>query len=174
LGVLNDAFHARYLIYYYALFFTFLLFLQPLFLNGARSQLTNISDRKQTEIQLKHINEELLRATKLKDEFLANMSHELRTPLNSILGLSNALGEKLLGSLNEKQLKAIGTVESSGEHLLSLINDILDLSKISSGMMELDIAPISVKNLCDSSLVFVKQQAFQKQVQIDSKIPPLM
>ena len=138
---------------------------------GYIGTLTNISDRKQTEIQLKHINEELLRATKLKDEFLANMSHELRTPLNSILGLSNALGEKLLGSLNEKQLKAIGTVESSGEHLLSLINDILDLSKISSGMMELDIAPISVKNLCDSSLVFVKQQAFQKQVQIDSKIP---
>ena len=102
------------------------------------------------------------------------MSHELRTPLNSILGLSNALGEQVLGSLNERQTKAIGTVESSGEHLLSLINDILDLSKISSGMMELDIAPISVKNLCDSSLVFVKQQAFQKQVQIDSKIPPLM
>jgi CheY-like chemotaxis protein len=99
------------------------------------------------------------------------MSHELRTPLNSILGLSNALGEQILGSLNERQTKAIGTVESSGEHLLSLINDILDLSKISSGMMELDITSVSVKNLCDSSLVFVKQQAFQKKVQIDSKIP---
>ena len=132
---------------------------------------TDLSDRKQVEIQLQQINEELLRATKLKDEFLANMSHELRTPLNSILGLSNALGENLLGSLNERQIKAIGTVESSGEHLLSLINDILDLSKISSGMMELDVSSVSVQNLCDSSLVFVKQQAFQKQVQINSNIP---
>ena len=99
------------------------------------------------------------------------MSHELRTPLNSILGLSNALGEQVLGSLNERQTKAIGTVESSGEHLLSLINDILDLSKISSGMMELNTESVSVKNLCDSSLVFVKQQAFQKQVQLNSNIP---
>jgi PAS domain S-box-containing protein len=131
----------------------------------------DISDRKQAEAQLQQINKELLRATKLKDEFLANMSHELRTPLNAILGLSNVMGEQVLGSLNEKQLKAIGTVESSGEHLLSLINDILDLSKISSGMMELDTESVSVLNLCDSSLVFVKQQAFQKKVQIDSKIP---
>lgn len=131
----------------------------------------DLSIRKQTEIQLLKVNDELLRATKLKDEFLANMSHELRTPLNSILGLSNALGEQLLGSLNEKQTKAIGTVESSGEHLLSLINDILDLSKISSGMMELNAESVSVKNLCDSSLVFVKQQAFKKQVQLNSNIP---
>ena len=99
------------------------------------------------------------------------MSHELRTPLNSILGLSNALGEQVLGSLNERQTKAIGTVESSGEHLLSLINDILDISKISSWMMELNTESVSVKNLCDSSLVFVKQQAFQKQVQLNSNIP---
>ncbi len=95
--------------------------------------------RKQTEAELLRVNQELLKATKLKDEFLANMSHELRTPLNSILGLSEVLKEQLLGTLNDKQLSAIGTVESSGTHLLSLINDILDLSKISSGMMELHI-----------------------------------
>jgi signal transduction histidine kinase len=132
----------------------------------------DISDRKQAEIQLQLANQELLRATKLKDEFLANMSHELRTPLNSILGMSESLQEEVLGSLNEKQLKAIATVESSGEHLLALINDILDLSKISSGMVELDIAPVSVKNLCTSSLVFVKQQAFNKRIQIYSHILP--
>ncbi|PZO38291.1 MAG: hypothetical protein DCF19_16560 [Pseudanabaena frigida] len=131
----------------------------------------DISDRKQTEIQLLQTNEELMRATRLKDEFLANMSHELRTPLNAILGLSNALSEQILGSLNEKQLKSIATVESSGEHLLSLINDILDLSKMSSGMMELSIESVSIKNLCDSSLVFIKQQAFQKRVRIISNIP---
>ena len=131
----------------------------------------DVSDRKQVEIQLQLANQELLRATKLKDEFLANMSHELRTPLNSILGMSESLQEEVLGSMNEKQLKAIATIESSGEHLLSLINDILDLSKISSGMMELDITSVSVKNLCDSSLVFVKQQAFKKRIQIYSNIP---
>jgi len=132
---------------------------------------SDLSDRKQAEAQLQKINEELLRATKLKDEFLANMSHELRTPLNSILGFSESLKEEVFGSLNEKQLKAIATVESSGEHLLALINDILDLSKISAGMMTLDIASISVKNLCSSSLVFVKQQAFNKRIQIHSHIP---
>ena len=132
----------------------------------------DISDRKQAETQLKLANQELLRATKLKDEFLANMSHELRTPLNSILGLSESLQDEILGSLNANQLKAIATVESSGEHLLSLINDILDLSKMSSGMMILDIEPVSVQNLCDSSLTFVKQQAFQKSVQINSNVPP--
>ena len=133
---------------------------------------TELSIRKQTELQLLRANDELLRATKLKDEFLANMSHELRTPLNSILGLSEALQDQILGSLNEAQSKAIDTVVSSGEHLLSLINDILDLSKIVSGMMELDIAPVSVKNLCDSSLVFVKQIAFHKSIQVFSNIPP--
>ncbi len=132
---------------------------------------TDLSDRKQAEAQLQKINDELLRATKLKDEFLANMSHELRTPLNSILGFSESLKDEILGSLNEKQLKAIATVESSGEHLLALINDILDLSKISAGMVELDIASVSVKNLCSSSLVFVKQQAFNKKIQIHSHIP---
>jgi len=132
----------------------------------------DISDRKQAEAQLQKINNELLRTTKLKDEFLANMSHELRTPLNSILGLSESLKDEVLGSLNKKQLKAIATVESSGEHLLALINDILDLSKISAGMLELDIASVSVKNLCSSSLVFVKQQAFNKQIQIHSHVPP--
>jgi PAS domain S-box-containing protein len=132
----------------------------------------DISDRKQAEAHLLQANAELLRATKLKDEFLANMSHELRTPLNSILGLSESLQEEVFGLLNESQVRAIATVESSGEHLLSLINDILDLSKISSGMMELDIASVSVNNLCNSSLIFIKQQAFHKRIQVVSNIPP--
>ncbi|PZO42726.1 MAG: hypothetical protein DCF19_06755 [Pseudanabaena frigida] len=132
----------------------------------------DISDRKQAEMQLQKVNQELLRTTKLKDEFLANMSHELRTPLNSILGLSESLQEQILGSMNARQLKAIATVGSSGEHLLSLINDILDLSKISSGMMELNIESVSVQNICESSLAFVKQQAFQKRIQINRNIPP--
>ncbi len=131
----------------------------------------DITNRKLAELQIQQSNEQLLRSTKLKDEFLANMSHELRTPLNSILGFSESLKDEILGSLNPAQLKAITTVESSGEHLLALINDILDLSKISAGMVELEIASVSVKNLCDSSLVFVKQQAFNKKIQIRSHIP---
>ncbi|GBO55554.1 circadian input kinase A [Pseudanabaena sp. lw0831] len=136
----------------------------------AQSQ-QEIAERKQAQQQLTETNQQLARATRLKDEFLANMSHELRTPLNAILGLSNALKEQILGSLTESQLNAIGIVESSGEHLLELINDILDLSKISSGIVELKTEPTSVQNLCDSSLVFIKQQAFQKGLEIHSHIP---
>ena len=125
---------------------------------------------RQSYAQLSMMNAELTRATQLKDEFLANMSHELRTPLNAILGLSEALKEEILGSLSERQQKAIGTIEKSGRHLLELINDILDLSKISSGKMELNLSPIAVHKLCDSSLLFVRQQAFQKGVRVISDI----
>ncbi|MGI0494152.1 PAS domain-containing protein [Alkalinema pantanalense CENA528] len=130
-----------------------------------------ITDRKLAEARLQQTNEELARATRLKDEFLANMSHELRTPLNAILGLTEALQDQILGDLTPRQLKALGTIEKSGRHLLALINDILDLAKISSGKMELLLATVPVKSLCDSSLVFVKQQAFKKQIQLISNIP---
>ncbi len=132
----------------------------------------NISDRKQVEEQLLRTNQELIHATRLKDEFLANMSHELRTPLTAILGMSEVLHKQLLGSVNERQQKALGAISRGGRHLLELINDILDLSKISSGMMELDLNSVSVQNVCDSSLVYVKQQAFQKNIKIYSNITP--
>ncbi len=122
--------------------------------------------------QLSHINAELVRATRLKDEFLANMSHELRTPLNAILGLSETLLEDLLGPITPSQHTAISTIGRSGEHLLGLINDILDVSKIESGTLELDLAPVPIEQLCQSSLVFVKQQAFKKQIQLHSRISP--
>ncbi|MBD1912882.1 MULTISPECIES: PAS domain-containing protein [unclassified Leptolyngbya] len=130
----------------------------------------DITERKQYEVQLLQTNEELARATRLKDEFLANMSHELRTPLNAILGMSEALQEELLGSLNERQQQALSIVEKSGRHLLELINDILDLAKIASGNMELYLDSVLVENLCESSLLFVKQQAFQKGIKITSHI----
>ncbi len=122
--------------------------------------------------QLTHINAELIRATRLKDEFLANMSHELRTPLNAILGLSETLLEDVLGAITPEQRKAISIIERSGDHLLGLINDILDVSKIESGTLELDLAPVPIEQLCQSSLVFVKQQAFKKQIQLHSQISP--
>lgn len=139
----------------------------------------DITQRKQAEEQLRESSErislanaELARATRLKDEFLANMSHELRTPLNAILGLSEALQEEVYGTLTDKQRKSLATIEKSGQHLLDLINDILDLSKIESGKMSLQVTPVSLESLCESSLTFVKQQAHQKMIKLNSNIAP--
>jgi CheY-like chemotaxis protein/nitrogen-specific signal transduction histidine kinase len=121
---------------------------------------------------LHQTNGELARATRLKDEFLANMSHELRTPLNAILGMSEGLQEQIFGPINERQAKALNTIERSGSHLLELINDILDVAKIESGQVELDWVPISVAPLCQSSLAFIKQQALKKRLKICTQVPP--
>ncbi len=115
-------------------------------------------------------NEELARATRLKDEFLANMSHELRTPLNAILGMTEGLQEEVFGSVNEQQIKALKTVERSGSHLLELINDILDVAKIESGQIELEYTSIEVAHLCQSSMAFIKQQALKKRIQLDIRL----
>ena len=125
----------------------------------------------ETNQQLEISNQELARATRLKDEFLANMSHELRTPLNAILGMTEGLQEGVFGAVNEKQIKALQTVERSGSHLLSLINDILDVAKIESGQIELDYALTDVAALCQSSLAFIKQQSVKKRIQLEIKLP---
>ena len=135
------------------------------------SSVQDISDRKSAEAKLQLANQELMRATRLKDEFLANMSHELRTPLNSILGMNEALQEEIFGSINERQLKALRTVETSSTHLLALINDILDVAKIESGQINLDLAAVNIDSLCKSSLAFIKQQALTKRIQLIHKIP---
>ncbi|PZU91582.1 MAG: hypothetical protein DCE90_19530 [Pseudanabaena sp.] len=131
----------------------------------------DITDRKQAEIQLQRINEELIKATHLKDEFLANMSHELRTPLNAILGMTEILQEQIFGELNERQKQSLQTIEKSSNHLLELINDILDVAKIEAGQIHLSCQPSNVEALCQSSLVFIKQQAFSKKIQLESQIP---
>lgn len=110
-------------------------------------------------------------ANKAKSEFLANMSHELRTPLNAILGVSETLLDEIFGPINQRQKKAVGTIDKSGRHLLALINDILDLSKVESGSTELNTVSVSIKQLCESSLLFVKQQAVQKNIHLLSEIP---
>lgn len=137
-----------------------------------------IITRKRGEEALRDSNEklsitngELARATRLKDEFLASMSHELRTPLNTILGMSEGLEEEVFGSLNNRQVKAIATIARSGKHLLELINDILDLSKIEAGKLELQLTNISVRNLCESSLTFVKLMALNKNIVLSANIP---
>jgi PAS domain S-box-containing protein len=128
------------------------------------------AELRQTNKQLANTNLELARATRLKDEFLANMSHELRTPLNAILGMSEGLLEDVFGSINERQAKAIATIERSGRHLLELINDILDLSKIESGKLELQLSDVCVSSLCDASLALVKQMALKKNIRLQTHI----
>jgi PAS domain S-box-containing protein len=116
--------------------------------------------------ELNKANAELERANRAKDEFLANMSHELRTPLNSIIGLSESLLEQRRGALNDNQQKSLEMIEASGGHLLELINDILDLSKIEAGKFDFYPQPISLDEFCRSCLAFVKTQAYKKSITV--------
>ncbi|MFM8321769.1 MAG: ATP-binding protein, partial [Chloroflexota bacterium] len=100
---------------------------------------------------------------RLKDEFLASMSHELRTPLTGILGLAESLQFQTYGELNERQIKCLSIMESSGRHLLDLINDILDLSKIEAGKMSVDLEACRVSDICRSSLQLIKGMATKKR-----------
>jgi PAS domain S-box-containing protein len=142
---------------------------QPKQIIGAALEMT---ERKLMEAELRQTNAELAHATRLKDEFLANMSHELRTPLNAILGMSEGLLEEVFDETSDRQKQAIKTIERSGKHLLELINDILDLSKVEAGKLELQLAPVACNYLCDSSVTFVKQQALKKNIRLSVEIPP--
>lgn len=119
---------------------------------------------------LSRANSNLARALRVKDEFLANMSHELRTPLNAILGLSESLSEQVAGPLNEKQSKYLSTINESGHHLLSLINDILDLAKIEAGQITLDINKVDINSVCQASLRMIKQLAQKKNQEVSFEI----
>jgi signal transduction histidine kinase/CheY-like chemotaxis protein len=123
--------------------------------------------------KLSAANAALEKATRLNDEFLASMSHELRTPLTGILGLSEALELQTFGPLNDRQLKSVKTIESSGRHLLELINDILDLSRIEAGRLDLQIEPCSIAEICKSSLQLVKGMAHQKKQNISFCMNPV-
>lgn len=122
--------------------------------------------------ELSTANTALEKAARLKDEFLASMSHELRTPLTSILGLAEALQTQIYGPLNEKQSHSLATIAQSGQHLLELINDILDLSKIEAGQFELHTAPCSVDEICMASLQIIKGMAQQKHQSVGFTINP--
>ena len=109
-------------------------------------------------------------ANRHKSEFLANMSHELRTPLNAIIGFSEVLGERLFGELNEKQAEYTDDILSSGRHLLSLINEILDLSKVEAGRMELEVAAFDLPLAIDNARTFVRERATKHGINLDVTI----
>ncbi|MCH8836935.1 MAG: PAS domain S-box protein [Candidatus Marinimicrobia bacterium] len=109
-------------------------------------------------------------ATQAKSEFLANMSHELRTPLNAIIGFSEILSDQTFGELNQKQLKYTHNVLTSGNHLLALINDILDLSKVEAGKMELEHSTIAINSLLGDSLVMIREKALKHGIGLEVRL----
>ena len=133
-------------------------------LQGVFASATDVTELKRFERTLQQKNVELEGASRMKSEFLANMSHELRTPLNAIIGFSEVLKDGLMGEMSDQQRKSIGEIFSSGQHLLSLINDILDLSKVEAGKMTLDLEPVQVSSLFVNSLSIVRQKAAARHV----------
>jgi signal transduction histidine kinase len=105
-----------------------------------------------------------------KSDFLANMSHELRTPLNAVIGFSEILRDKYFGTLNEKQADYINDILESGKHLLSLINDILDLSKIEAGKVEFEPSKVNIKELLEDSLIMVKEKCMKHEIDLGINI----
>lgn len=122
---------------------------------------------RQQTAELRSANTELAQAAKAKDEFLANMSHELRTPLTAILGMSELLESQVKGPMNETQIRYTQTIMDSGQHLLSLINDILDLAKIEAEKLEISINSVYVNEICNSCLFMIRPIAQSKNIQLD-------
>src|SRR3954463_1810093 len=140
-------------------------------LQGVFAAARDVTELKLFEQRLQQKNGELEEASRMKSEFLANMSHELRTPLNAIIGFSEVLGDGLIGDLSEQQKKFIGDIFSSGKHLLSLINDILDLSKVEAGKMMLDLESVQISSLLANSLSIIKEKAAARHIQLITDAP---
>jgi signal transduction histidine kinase len=113
-------------------------------------------------------------ANQHKSEFLANMSHELRTPLNAVIGFSEVLQQGMVGGLNDKQGEYVNYIHTSGSHLLSLINDILDLSKVEAGRMELDLVTFSVPLAIDNALTLIKERATRHGLALECVLDPVV
>jgi PAS domain S-box-containing protein len=141
-------------------------------LQGVFAAARDITERKRFDRTLQEKNIELEHATRMKSEFLATMSHELRTPLNAIIGFSEALKDGLMGKLADSQQECIADIFGSGQHLLSLINDILDLSKVEAGMMTLELEPVDLGGLLAGSLGIVREKAAAQRISLELETDP--
>jgi len=135
-------------------------------LQGVVAAARDVTELKHFEHTLQEKNAELEGASRMKSEFLANMSHELRTPLNAIMGFSEVLKDGLVGTMTDQQRGLIGNIFGSGQHLLALINDILDLSKIEAGKMTLDLEPVQVSTLFANSLSIIREKAAARRIRL--------
>ncbi len=141
--------------------FPFVAYMSPITrdgkIKGIRGVAVDITDLKRAVEVSQELRIEAEKANRAKSEFLANMSHELRTPLNAVIGFSEVLEDRLFGPLNETQLKYMGYIVTSGRHLLRLIEDLLDLARIESGRMRLELSEVTISDLLKNSLVMIKE-----------------
>ncbi|MDP9203266.1 MAG: PAS domain S-box protein, partial [Gemmatimonadota bacterium] len=140
-------------------------------LQGVVAAARDVTELKLFEQTLQQKNVELEDASRMKSEFLANMSHELRTPLNAIIGFSEVLGDGLMGDMTDQQRGYIGDIFKSGKHLLSLINDILDLSKVEAGKMLLDLGSVQLSSLFANSLSIIRGKAATRHISLVMEAP---
>ena len=129
-----------------------------------------IEERKRAQLETKNATMAAEEAFRTKSEFLANMSHELRTPLNHILGFTELILDKKVGDLNELQEEYLNDVHSSSTHLLSLINDILDLSKVEAGRLEYRPMQIPIREILATSLIMIKEKAMKRSITISKEL----
>jgi len=131
-----------------------------------------ILERQNAQRALENAKNTAEAASRAKSEFLANMSHELRTPLNSIIGFADVLAERISGPLNENQVQYVTDILDSGQHLLALVNDILDLAKIESGSMELQRSPVAFGQLAERTVQMFRERAMRHGIRLVAEVDP--
>jgi signal transduction histidine kinase len=133
---------------------------------------TALEDNAALLRQLEQKGRDLEAASRHKSEFLATMSHELRTPLNAIIGFSEVLRERMFGELNERQAEYLEDIHVSGRHLLALIDDVLDLAKVESGRMELEVGDVDIEECLETGLMMVRERALSRDVRLEAAVDP--